>query len=274
MSFSRARSSDVVAAALARAVVAVGEHDDHAPAILGLQVGDALVDRVPEPRRIAEVEILLDDPNQPIAVVRERLVARQHLDLVVEGADLGLVLGQQADEELLGRLLHELHVQRHAAARVEHDDGREGRRFVDEVGQRLQLAVVVHLEILLLEIGDEPPLPVDDRRVDGHGLRGHLDPLRQHGHTEEAGSRGDGQQGSFEHKNVTLCTKHSLAISGGPARLPGESLRPSRGSPPASDAAGPLFRTGCPAFRAPPRRHGYRRTRFPPPAQPAGGSSR
>ena len=54
------------------------------------------------------------------------------LDLVVEGANAALVFGQQPDQELLRRLLHPIEDQRHAAARVEHDDGGDRRGLVLE----------------------------------------------------------------------------------------------------------------------------------------------
>ena len=59
-------------------------------------------------------------------------VAGKELDLVVERADHALVLRQQAEQELLGGLLEQLQVARHARAGVEHHDDRDRLHFVDE----------------------------------------------------------------------------------------------------------------------------------------------
>ena len=58
--------------------------------------------------------------------------------------------------------------ERHAAARVEHDHDRDRLHVALEDRQRLKLAVVVDLEVLLLEVRHEPAGCVDDRRVDRH----------------------------------------------------------------------------------------------------------
>ena len=68
-----------------------------------LQLVEARGDRVPEPRAVAEIEIL-DVADQLVAIVRE---VRADLDLVVERADARLVGRQQPEEELLGGLLEQ-----------------------------------------------------------------------------------------------------------------------------------------------------------------------
>ena len=93
-------------------------------------------------------------------------------------------------EELLGAALHHVEVQRHAAARIEHHDGGDRRWLVVEVGERLQLSVVVDLEIFLDEIRDEAPFVVGDGRVDRDRLRRNLD-LRAGARGQENGRRGD-----------------------------------------------------------------------------------
>ena len=45
-------------AASARRVVAVGEHEHHAPSLDALQLVEARADRVPQPRAVAVVEVL------------------------------------------------------------------------------------------------------------------------------------------------------------------------------------------------------------------------
>ena len=64
--------------------------------------------RVVEARRVAEVE-LVERADQLVAIVGERAA---QLDLVVEGADLRPVDRQQAQQELLGRLIQQLEIAR------------------------------------------------------------------------------------------------------------------------------------------------------------------
>src|SRR5262249_47781272 len=54
---------------------------------------------------------------------------------------------------------------RHAAARVEHDDDRHRLDGIFEQRHRLLLAVVVDLEIVFIEVGDQPAILVLHRRV-------------------------------------------------------------------------------------------------------------
>ena len=87
------------------------------------------------------------------------------LDLVVELADLALVLGQQPNQELLGAFLQKIECDGHAAARIEHHDGRDRRGLFSKTLIVCELPVVEHLEIVLHEIGDEPLLQIRDRHV-------------------------------------------------------------------------------------------------------------
>ena len=90
---------------------------------------------------------------------------------IVERAHHALIVGQQPDQELLGGALHEIERHRHAAARVEHDDDGDRLRLVVEQVDRLQLAVVVPLEVVFREIGNEAFFRIGDRRVKRHRPR-------------------------------------------------------------------------------------------------------
>ena len=74
----------------ARRVVAIGEHQNHAPSFEAFQLVQAHPNRVPQPRAIAVVQIL-GRADELVTVVRE---PGAHLNLVVERADLCLVVGQ------------------------------------------------------------------------------------------------------------------------------------------------------------------------------------
>ena len=180
---------DLAQAAVAAArVVAVGEDEDHAAAVDALQFIQARRDGIPETRGVAVVEVL-DVGDELIAIVHE---PRVELDPVVERADPRLVGGQQAVDELFGRAAKQVERQRHAAARVEHDDDRDRLHLVLEEDERLGLLVVEDLEIVLHEIGDEALLRVGHRgehRDDlGAGLERRL--LRGEGRQAQAEARG------------------------------------------------------------------------------------
>ena len=132
------------------------------------------------------------------------------LDLVVERADHALVDRQQPHQECFGAVLHEIERERHAAAGVEHDDDGDRRGLVVEVGERLQLAVVVDLEVLLRQVRDEPLLRIRDRDVQRHGLRGDLDALRA-GRRDQKECRGRDRQPAkrWVHDRRYPCRKHS-----------------------------------------------------------------
>src|SRR5690606_30539257 len=88
-----------------------------------------------------------------------------------EVADAPLVLGQQADDELLGGLLEQLKVHRHAAARVEHDGDGDGLDRVVEEDDLLRSLLIEDLEVVAGEAAHEPLVLVGDGHVDGHRLR-------------------------------------------------------------------------------------------------------
>src|SRR6185436_9604515 len=84
-----------------------------------------------------------------------RELPRIDLNAVGEAADAGLVDGQELLDELGGGIPDEVEVRDHAAAAVEHHHDRNRLDVVGEERQRLPLAVVEDLEVLLLEVGDE-----------------------------------------------------------------------------------------------------------------------
>ena len=81
----------------ARRVVAVGKDQHDLAPLHGLQPLETLVDRVPEARRVAEVELVLQQVDQSIAIVDE--APRVELDLVAEFPDLRLVVRQQPQQD-------------------------------------------------------------------------------------------------------------------------------------------------------------------------------
>ena len=85
---------------------------------------------------------------------------------VGEAADAGLVGRQQPLDELLGARRDEVEALLHAAAAIEHHDHGDGLRFGRKEGQRLELAVVVDLEVVLGEVGHQPARGVGDGGVD------------------------------------------------------------------------------------------------------------
>ena len=119
-------------------VVAVGEDEHDLAAVNRLEHLHALVDRVVEPRRVAELQIV-EREDQIVAIVGE-LAAE--LNLVAEGAHLTVVGGQHAQDELLRRGLEQIEVGRHAGAVVEHHDHGERLHVVLEERDVLRLAVV------------------------------------------------------------------------------------------------------------------------------------
>ena len=88
---------------------------------------------------------------------------------------------RQHVQELDRRALRELHVGLHAAAGIDHQAQVHRRRGVAvalrEVVDRLLLAVLDDLEIVLREIGDDVALSVGD----GRGKRGEIDAGAEHG---------------------------------------------------------------------------------------------
>ncbi len=170
---------------LARRVIAVGEHEHDLPSVHRLQPFEALVDRIIEAGWITEVQLVLQQVHEPIAIVDE--IPRMELDFVAELPDLCLVVGQEAQQELLRAVLHQTERRGHAAARVDHHRGRDRRRLVLEDVDRLRLSVVEDLEVLLRQVGDEALFGIGDRHVDRDRFRGDLDLLRRDGRGEDQG---------------------------------------------------------------------------------------
>ena len=95
-----------------------------------------------------------------------RELARIDLDAVGEAADARLVGGQQALDERLGGLAHQIEVLAHADAAIEHHHDVDRLDVVGERRDLLQLAVVVDLELVAIEIRHEPAAGVGDGRID------------------------------------------------------------------------------------------------------------
>ncbi len=131
---------------------------DDLPARDFVQHVDAGIDRVVQSRRVAELQIL-ERADQVVAIARE---GAAELDLVAEGADLSLVVGQHPEDELFGRRFEQIEVGGHARAEVEHDDDGERLRLVLEERDLLRLPVVENRELVLLEARDRavPVRPV------------------------------------------------------------------------------------------------------------------
>src|SRR5262249_13200901 len=63
----------------------------------------------------------------------------------------------------------------HTAAAIEEHHDRNRLNVAAEQRERLRLAVVVDAELASLQIGDEPPLRVRDRRIHGNQRRAALE---------------------------------------------------------------------------------------------------
>ena len=85
----------------------------------------------------------------------------------------------------------------HAPAAIQHDDDGDWLDLVGEDRDRLQLAVVVDLEVVLREVRDQPAGRIGDRRVDRHGPGATLERLLggREGEAERQRKRGREQQG-------------------------------------------------------------------------------
>ena len=88
-----------------------------------------------------------------------------------EAPDPHLVCLEQAGDELGSCLLYDVELRLHAAAAVEHHDERYRLRIVGKLRDRLQFAVVVDLEVVAGEIGNQPAPIVGHRRIDGNRAR-------------------------------------------------------------------------------------------------------
>jgi len=143
----------VIALEVVRFVHAIGENENDAPAVLPHQRVHGNVDGVPEGRRARRLQLAAKDANQFFVVARE--IFRIHLNPCGETAKADLVLRQQTADERLGARLNQLEVLLHAGAAVEHHHERDGLNVTREKRDRLRLPVVVDLEILLREVGDQ-----------------------------------------------------------------------------------------------------------------------
>ncbi len=148
----------------ARRVLAVGEHQHDASAVDALQRVEAEGDRIVQPRGVAVLQIL-DVADQVVAVVRERaLTSILSLNAPTCALSTGSSRrrtvrppGEQAD------------IRGHARARVEHHHRGKRLGLVGKERDLHWLAVFEDDEIVSLEIGDEPPVGIHDRRVDRDG---------------------------------------------------------------------------------------------------------
>jgi hypothetical protein len=148
-------------------VVAVAEDQHDAAALLLPEVEHRLIDRVPESRLVAhpQVELIPQELQQRVAVVR---VARAQANLIREARDARAIVRQHADDERIRAVDHRVERRQHAAAAVEHDHRRDWLEIRGEARDRLDLAVVLDLEVVFREVGHEAARAVGDGRVDGH----------------------------------------------------------------------------------------------------------
>ncbi len=151
----------------ARGVLAVGEHENHTASLDSLELVETDGQRIVQTRAVAVVEAA-HLRNQIVAVAAE---TSADFDLVVERADLRLVVGEQPDEELFGGVAQQRQAAGHAAARIEHDDDRDRKILVLEQHDRLRLVVVANLEIFLHQARHQTPLRIRDGDEQRHDLR-------------------------------------------------------------------------------------------------------
>src|SRR6185503_3437316 len=197
---------------LAVRIVAVREHEHDFSTIDRLQHLDALIDCVPEARRVAVLQIA-QRGDQVVAVVGE-LAAE--LDPVAERAHLPFVLRQHPQQELFGGRAQEIEAARHAGAVMQHHHDGKRLGFVLEERDLLWLSVIEDGELVLLEIRDEASLGVE------HGSR----------HRHDLGRRLEGrrlllcrhyQGGRDEHRNRRK-GPHEISLSD--LRAPRRRRRP------------------------------------------------
>ena len=102
-------------------------------------------------------------------VLRRARPARQDVRVVIEREHEELVVGvQELEEEPFdGRSRVDHALAEHAVAHVEQDAEADRHALVRELGDRLRLAVLEHLEGLARKADREAALRVEDRRRDG-----------------------------------------------------------------------------------------------------------
>ena len=158
-------------------VLAVGEHDDDAPARLRAELGERLEHRVVERRASPGPKAL----QRLQAVFQRDRGPRDDEDVVVEAEDRDHVLRPQLRQELPDGRFDRRHRLRHAPADVDGHHQLERDVLGGERRDRLRDAVFVDLEVGGLQPADEAPAAardrgrdLDDLHVDGFGVLGAL----------------------------------------------------------------------------------------------------
>ena len=127
-------------------VFTIGKDQDNLPSLDATECVDARRDGVVESGRIPELEAV-EIVDQGIPVTGE-VCCGQYLNLVVKSPDLATIIGEHANDELLGARHEEIETGRHAGAGVEHDDHGDRTDFVLEEYDVLDLIFVQNLKIL------------------------------------------------------------------------------------------------------------------------------
>ena len=162
-----ARDDRLVVAALGATAVATLfplPHDAAQVAVL-LERIHRLIDGLPERRWSVSGDLLGKSFPELVRIARE-LGTDRHL--VAKAAETRHVVGAEPHEELLRRGAQQLQIALHAARDVEHHDQLNRLRAVVEDGDRLRLALVANLEVLLHQRRHQTPVLVGDGGVDTH----------------------------------------------------------------------------------------------------------
>ena len=89
-----------------------------------------------------------------------------------ERAEAHTVVGTEPGQQFPGALAQQRQIALHAARDVEHHDEADGLWRVVEERDRLRLAFVTNLEVLLLERGDETAVTIGDGDEHADGVAG------------------------------------------------------------------------------------------------------
>ncbi len=116
-------------------------------------------DRIVERRAAASLD-LFQPLFQLVDVGGEILVK---VILVVEVDDAHFIVGIRRAHQIQGRRVHLLPLLAHGTGVIDHDAHGHGNVFVAERGDGLRAPILVHVEIALIEGGDDALLVVDDR---------------------------------------------------------------------------------------------------------------
>jgi hypothetical protein len=181
----------------ARRVLTVRERDDRLPPDLarclranGFELAQCRIQRVEQRRRAARL-------GSPDGLLERHFVVREGLEnlgLAVEVDNLGDVLGREAARKAGRRFLRDGELAVHAGAAVEQDRQRDRQRIFREVGHGLEDAVLVDLEVLLHESGDEVAGAVGDGDVQQDEIRAALEHLSRGHRPREGGGARDGDE--------------------------------------------------------------------------------